>query len=463
MAESIHDRMRDELLGKEIFHQAQAYAFDYMDSVSQRAVFPEDQALERLVLFDEPLPELPQSGEEILRQLHEVGSPATVAQTGGRYFGFVNGSVVPTALAARWLSDTWDQNAGLYIISPIASKLERICQQWLTGLFNLPRGTVAGLVGGTSVATFCGLAAARFTLLNRLGWDVNAHGLFSAPRFRVVISQQAHGTVFKALALLGIGRDLLEIVPADAQGRMDVSQMPALDSRTLLILQAGNVNTGAFDSFEEIGRLANKAEAWVHVDGAFGLWAAASKRTSYLTRGIELADSWSVDGHKTLNTPYDCGVILCRHPKALVSAMQATGSYIQFSDQHDGMLYGPDMSRRARSVELWATLKYLGRSGVEQLIDGLCARAEQFASGLKENGFQLLNETVFNQVLVACETAAQTETTLRRLQRSGVCWCGGTTWRGEPAIRISVCSWATTEDDIAASIDAFVRARNLHD
>ncbi len=459
-AESIHDRMRDELSSKEIFQQAQTYAFDYIDSVSQRTVFPEDQALAQLASFDEPMPELPQSGMEILRQLHEVGSPATVAQTGGRYFGFVNGSVVPTALAARWLSDTWDQNAALYNTSPVASKLERICQQWLTGLFNLPSGTVAGLVGGTSVATFCGLAAARLTLLSRLGWDVNANGLFGAPRFRVVVSQQAHGTVFKALALLGIGRDLLEIVPADVQGRLDVSQMPALDSRTLLILQAGNVNTGAFDAFGEIGYLANQAGAWVHVDGAFGLWAAASKSKSYLTRGIELADSWSVDGHKTLNTPYDCGVILCRHPEALIAAMQATGSYIQFSDEHDGMLYGPDMSRRARSVELWATLKYLGKSGVEQLIDGLCARAEQLSNGLNENGFQLLNETVFNQVLVACETAEQTECTLKRLQRSGVCWCGGTTWHGKPAIRISVCSWATTADDITVTIQAFVEARD---
>jgi glutamate/tyrosine decarboxylase-like PLP-dependent enzyme len=458
-AATIHERMRDEISSKAIFEQAKTYAYEYMDEVHQRTVFPDDQAVQQLESFDEPLPELPQSGEEILRQLNEIGSPATVAQTGGRYFGFVNGNVIPTALAARWLSDTWDQNAGLYVMSPAASKLEQVCQRWLIELFNLPDSTVAGLVGGTSIATFCGLAAARYTILKRLGWDVNAKGLFGAPYFRVVVSEQAHGTVFKALALLGIGRDILEIVPADSQGRLDVSQLPALDSQTLLILQAGNVNTGAFDAFEEICKQANEAEAWVHIDGAFGLWAAASRNKEQLTHGIELADSWAVDGHKTLNTPYDCGVILCRHPEALVAAMQATGSYIQLSDEYDGMLYGPDMSRRARSVELWASLKYLGRNGVEQLVDEMCARAVQFGEQLGRNGFRILNEVVFNQVLVACETAEQTEAALEHLQRSGVCWCGGTTWQGAPAIRISVCSWATTEDDVATCVHAFEVAR----
>lgn len=457
---TIHDKMRNEIAEKRILEQAKAYAFAYIDEIDKRPVFPSDQAIQNLTHFDEPLPNSPQSGEEILRQLHEYGSPATVAQTGGRYFGFVNGSVIPTSLAARWLSDTWDQNAALHVISPTVAKLEQICERWLRELFNLPDSTVAGLVGGSSVATFCGLAAARYTILDRLGWDVNANGLFGAPLFRVVISEQAHGTVFKALALLGIGRDLLEIVPADSQGRFDVSQMPALDSQTLLILQAGNVATGAFDEFDEICQRANKAGAWVHIDGAFGLWAAASKNKNNLTRGIEMADSWSVDGHKTLNTPYDCGIILCRHHDALVAAMQASGSYIQYSDDRDGMLYSPDMSRRARAVELWAALKYLGKSGVEQLIDGLCARAAQFAEELSQNGFYILNDVVFNQVLVACDTPHETELTLANIQQSGVCWCGGTSWAGETAIRISVCSWATTADDVSQCVQEFIRARD---
>lgn len=456
---TVHRQMRAELADKYIFEQAKTYAFQYMDEVAERPVFPSAEAIAQLSAFDEDLPEAPQSGSGILQQLHLYGAPATVAQTGGRYFGFVNGNVIPASLAARWLADSWDQNAGLYVISPIAAKLEEVCQRWLVELLGLPDATVAGLVGGTSVATLCGLAAARYSILEKLDWDVNVKGLCGAPTFRVVASEQAHGTVFKALALLGIGREQIELIPADAQGRIEAALLPELDSHTLLILQAGNVNTGAFDDFQQLCSKARQAGAWVHIDGAFGLWAAASRSKQHLTCGIELADSWSVDGHKTLNTPYDCGIILCRHPQALVSAMQASGAYIQFSEQRDGMLFGPDMSRRARSIELWAALKSLGKSGVEQLIDGLCERAAEFAAQLQQNGFNLLNEVVFNQVLLACDSAQQTETTLANIQRSGVLWCGGSNWNGEPAIRISVCSWATTSADISACVAEFIKAK----
>ena len=457
---TIHDLMRHDIAYKKLFEQAKSYALAYMDEAPYRRVFPDPETIAGLAVFDEPMPEAHQSGEDILRQLDQYGSPATVSQIGGRYFGFVNGGVIPTALAARWISDAWDQNPALYVISPVAAKLEHICQQWITELLGLPKGTVAGLVGGTSVATLCGLAAARYALLKRMGWDVNTRGMAGAPALRVVASEQAHGTVFKALALLGFGREQIEMAPADGHGRMDVSRIPYLNAHTLLILQAGNVNTGAFDAFEDICRTADNAGAWVHVDGAFGLWAAASRQRNHLTRGVEHADSWSVDGHKTLNTPYDCGIILCRDPEALVTAMQASGAYIQFSDERDGMLYGPDMSRRARSVELWAALKFLGKEGVAQLIDGLCDRAGQFAELLGQQDFRVLNDVVFNQVLIAGESAAETEATLTGVQESGVCWCGGTTWKGQPAIRISVCSWATSSDDVIASVDAFVEARD---
>jgi glutamate/tyrosine decarboxylase-like PLP-dependent enzyme len=405
------------------------------------------------------MPQLPSAAENVLRQLHRNGSPATVAQTGGRYFGFVNGNSVPAGLAARWLADTWDQNAALQVMSPIAAKLEQVCEGWLCELLGLPEETVAGFVGGTSVATLCGLAAARFFLLERLDWDVNAKGLFGAPPIRVVTSEQAHGSVYKALALIGIGRDNIELVSVDSEGRIDVASVPALDSRTLLILQAGNVNSGSFDDCETLCARARETGAWVHVDGAFGLWAAASEQKRYLTKGIEQADSWSVDGHKTLNTPYDCGIVLCRHRDALMSALQASGSYLQFSDTRDGMSYVPDMSRRARGVELWATLKYLGSHGVAELVDGLCDRATQFAEGLCAQGFRILNDVVFNQVLVACDSSEETQATVEHIQRSGVCWCGTTTWFGETAIRISVCSWATTAEDVERSIAAFVEAR----
>jgi glutamate/tyrosine decarboxylase-like PLP-dependent enzyme len=457
--QTIQMQMRREIADKTLFENAKSCAYAYMDDISERAVYPDQVAICNLSLYDEPLPDSPQPGESVLHQLNQYGSPATTAQTGGRYFGFVNGGIIPTSLAARWLADTWDQNAALHVISPIAARLEQVCERWLRDLLGLPGNTVAGFVGGTSVATFCGLAAARYAILKRLGWDVNADGLFGAPPFRVVVSEQAHGTVFKALALLGLGKDRIERVPADAQGRMDASRLPALDSQTLLILQAGNVNTGAFDRFDQSCDQANQDGAWVHVDGAFGLWAAASRHKQHLTKGVEKADSWSADGHKTLNTPYDCGIVLCKHREALLAAMQASGSYIQYSDQRDGMLYVPEMSRRGRGIELWAALKYLGRSGVEELVDGLCERAAQFAEELSRHGFRILNEVVFNQVLAACETPDQTQTTLENIQGSGECWCGGTIWAGKPAIRISVCSWATTADDVHRAVKAFVAAK----
>jgi glutamate/tyrosine decarboxylase-like PLP-dependent enzyme len=457
---SIRETMFAQVADKMLFEQAKSYAYAYMDEVRRRRVFPDGEAIEKLTVFDEPLPQHPQPATEILKRLDAYGSPATVGQTGGRYFGFVNGNAVPIALAARWLSDIWDQNPALYVISPTVAKLEQVCEQWVRDILGLPSETAAGLVSGTSIATVCGLAAGRYEILKNQGWHVNEDGLFDAPPIRVVVSQQAHGTVFKALALLGLGRNRVELVPADSEGRLDATCLPKLDSSTLVILQAGNVNSGSFDDFEQVCGLAQSAGAWVHIDGAFGLWAAASPNKKHLTKGIEKADSWSVDGHKTLNTPYDCGIVLCKNRDALAASMQATGAYIQYSENRDGMLYTPDMSRRARAVELWATLRFLGRMGVAELVDGLCERATQFAKQLAENGFRVLNEVVFNQVLVACDTPAETEATLAGIQTSGECWCSGTNWQNKPAIRISVCSWATTSDDIKRSVQAFITARD---
>lgn len=445
--------------GRNLFEQAKSYAYEYMDNVNERAVFPTEDAINRLDVFDETLPEKPSDPSEILRFLHEYGSPATVAQTGGRYFGFVNGSANPVAVASKWLSDVWDQNTALYVMSPIASQLEAICEKWLVDIFRLPTGTVAGLVSGTSVATICGLAAGRNEILKRLDWDLNLKGLFNAPKVRVVLGEQAHSSVFKALSLLGFGEENVERVPVDDQGRMVADLMPEMDDRTIVIAQAGNVNSGAFDPIDRICDLALRAGAWVHVDGAFGLWSAASDSRKSLTQGIEKADSWSVDAHKTLNAPYDCGIILCKNREALATAMQAKGSYIQYSERRDGMLYAPEMSRRARAVELWATLKSLGKSGISDLVDGLCDNAVQFAKKLLDQDFNILNDVVFNQVLVSCDTPKETEATLKNIQESGECWCGGAVWKGQPVIRISVCSWATTTEDIDRSVAAFVRAR----
>lgn len=444
-----------------LLDQARAIAGDYLDEVGTRCVYPDAAALAGLAAFRTPLPPSPADGATILRLLAEHGSPATVAQMGGRYFGFVCGGSLPAAVAARWIGDVWDQNAAMAVLSPVAAELEATCERWLVELLGLPASTVAGFVGGTSTATLCGIAAGRNALLERLGWDVNADGLFGAPPLRVIVGAQAHASVAKVLSLLGLGRARVETVPCDAQGRMRADRLPALDRHCLVIAQAGNVNSGAFDPFEPICAAARAAGAWVHVDGAFGLWAAASASTRALTHGVDGADSWSADAHKTLNAPYDCGIVFCRDRAALVGAMQANASYLVLggAQQRDGMLYTPEMSRRARSVELWATLMALGRSGVDELVAQLCAHARAFAARLREAGFRVLNDVVFNQALVGCASPALTQATLAEIQRGGECWCGGAVWNDEPVIRISVCSWVTTAADIERSAAAFVDAR----
>ena len=335
-----------------LFDRARQYAFQYLEELDRQPVYPGEDAIAALKAFEEPFPTKPQAPEEILEMLHTHGSPATVAQTGGRYFGFVCGSAIPVAAASKWIGDVWDQNPAMFVLSPVVAKLEAVCQKWLLELFGLPGETVMGLVPGTSTATLCGLAAGREALLKTKGWDVNLRGMYGAPRLRVVLGEQAHGTVYKALALLGFGMESLEKVPVDANGNMDPARMPKLDGDCLVILQAGNVNSGGFDPLDELCGRSKQAGAWVHIDGAFGLWAAGSRNTRHLVKGMEKADSWSVDAHKTLNVPYDCGIVLCRQPEPLVRAMQLSGDYIQYSGKRDCMMYTPEMSRRNRAVEL---------------------------------------------------------------------------------------------------------------
>ncbi|MCL1982840.1 MAG: aminotransferase class V-fold PLP-dependent enzyme [Clostridiales bacterium] len=457
--EELFLEMNEQIKTKELFEDAKKYAYDYLDSVKGMDVFPSDSTLSELSAFSEPVPKGPGSPQEIIKLLHDIGSKNTVAQTGGRYFGFVDGGAAPVALAAKWLSDVWDQNTALFVISPIAAKLEEICEKWVAQLLGLPENTAAGFVSGSSTAIICGLAAARNELLSRHGWDVSEKGLFGAPPIRVVISKQTHSSVWKALSMLGLGKENAEAVPTDRQGRIRLDKLPPLDSSTLLIIQAGNVNGGAFDPIDELCDIAGKANAWVHIDGAFGLWAAACENTRFLTKGIEKADSWPVDAHKTLNAPYDCGIVLCKNRAMLVNAMQATGSYLQYSDNRDGMLYTPEMSRRARSIELWATLKYFGKSGVDELVNRLCAMTSHFAAQLEKHGFIVENEVVFNQIVMRCEDSNETTELLKMIQSSGKCWCGGATWNNEPVVRISVCSWQTTTSDIDECVRLFVELR----
>jgi len=459
MKTNIQEQMFKELSDKTVFNKVQNYAYEYIDNVFSRNVFPTEEALNNLSNFDEELPTSSTKVEEVVSQLNTYGNPATVSTLGGRYFGFVIGSALPIGLAAKHLATYWDQAPAMHVLSPLGSKLESVVEQWLVELFNFPKRTSAGFVSGTSSANLCGLAAARYRILMNQNWDINKKGLFNAPKIRIVASTHAHSTVLKAIGILGLGQDTIEWVDVDNQGRIKVDDLPDLDSNTMVILQAGNVNSGAFDDFETICTKAQIAGAWVHIDGAFGLWAEAVSKLKYLTKGIEKANSWAVDGHKTLNTPYDCGIVMCEDSEAMTAALHMSGSYIVQSVERDGMFYTPEMSRRARVIELWATLKYLGKNGIDKMILNMHERAKQFALEIGAiQGFEVENDVVFNQVIVRCESDTITEQVLKNVQELRECWAGGSVWFSHKVIRVSVCSWATTPEDIIRSVKSFERA-----
>lgn len=455
----IQKTMFAEIADSSLYTMAQKFINEYTAEIFERNVFPSEDALKNLEFFEESLPINGASSSRILNQLHQYGSPATTAQIGGRYFGFVNGGIVPAGLFAKILSSIWDQNTAMQIISPLSSKLEKVVENWLRELFNLPKNVVSGFVSGTSMGTFCGIAAARYRILKNQGHDINEDGLAKAPSIRVIASVEAHSTVIKAICLLGLGKNNVEWVDTDEQGRIKVDEIPKLDSNSILILQAGNVNSGSFDFFSSICSKAKEDGAWIHIDGAFGLWAGTSKNLSHLTRGIEKASSWSVDGHKTLNTPYDSGIILCADKEALVSSLHMSGGYLILGEERDGMFLTPEMSRRSRIIELWATIKSLGKNGIDEMIYEMHMRTKQFASELSHMGFEILNEVVFNQCVVFFQSNEKTEQILKYIQNERVCWCGGSTWKGKNVIRISVCSWATTDKDVKQSVESFQRAK----
>jgi glutamate/tyrosine decarboxylase-like PLP-dependent enzyme len=433
-------------------------AIDYLEGAGARAVRPSAEAVRKLSALRGPLPPGATNPEAVLRLLDEYGSPATMAKVSGRFFGFVTGDCLPAALAAAWLVSAWDQNAAHHAQSPVASELEQTALDWVRELLGLPEGTGGAVVTGATMANFSGLAAARRTLLERAGWDVEADGLFGAPEITVVVGEEVHQSVIKALGMLGLGRKRVVRVPVDGQGRMRADRLPQLDARTILCLQAGNVNTGAFDPAAAISVPARAAGAWIHVDGAFGLWAASSPEYRQLTRGFELADSWATDGHKWPNIGYDCGIALVREPAALRAVMSIRAAYLVDPEERDPSNYSPELSRRARGVELWAGLRSLGRQGMAALVERSSSHARRFAEGLKAAGFEVLNEVVLNQVLVSFGDEEKTLRTIARLQAEGTCWCGSTVWQGKTAMRISVSSWATTEEDVERSMAAMVQA-----
>ena len=456
---SLQKKMFEELEQRSIFDNAKDLGLAYSDQVHQMEVFPNQDKLNRLTQFEEPFPEKIGDVQDIVNLLNDFGSEATIAQTGGRYFGFVNGGALPVSIAVQLMTDFWDQCGGLYLTSPVNSKLEEVCEAWLKDVFNLPDSTVAGFVTGTSMANLSAICAARYRLLKNQGWDIFEKGMRGAPRIKIYAHEQVHSSVFKSLNILGFGKEDLISVKADEHGRMDISDLPELDNSSLVLTQAGNVNTGNFDPFDAICEKANQAGAWVHVDGAFGLWAAACQSTKHFMKGFEKADSWAVDGHKTLNTPYDNGIVLCKDKEALVASLEANADYLIKVEQRDPILYGPEMSKRARAFEVWSVLKYLGREGVDEMIQNFCDRAKQFGEGLKAMEFEVLNEVVFNQVLFKGKTEEETTQILTHIQNSGKMWCGSSKWNGELVIRISVCSWATTVEDVELALEVIGQGR----
>lgn len=445
----------------ELLQRACAAALAYLNKEDTRSVAPAPEAIEALRIFREALPEQPTDADAVLGLLEKYGSPATIAKTAGRFFGFVNGGCLPAALVASWLVSAWDQNASMFVQSPAAVTLEEVALEWTRQLLGLPVGTGGGVVTGATMANFSALAAARRTLLARAGWDVEADGLFGAPPITVVVGGEAHVSVHKALGLLGLGRNRVVRVPVDNQGRMRADALPHLDQNTILCLQAGNVNSGAFDPAAAIIPEARQAGAWVHVDGAFGLWTAASPKYKHLVHGFELADSWATDGHKWPNIGYDCGIALVRDPETLRGAMSLEASYLPLGARREPSDFNPELSRRARGVELWAGLRSLGSAGMAALVERTCAHAQRFANGLRAAGYKILNDVVINQVLVSFGSAEKTLHTINRIQKDGTCWCGPTVWQGQTAMRISVSSWATCEDDVERSLAAMLKAAQV--
>jgi len=448
---------------QELLKNTAERAIGYLQKLDARSVAPSAKAVANLLKFDEPLPDEPLDPERVVQLLDEIGSPATMAMAGPRFYGFVIGGSLPAALAAHWLAAAWDQNTGLYQVTPGTAFIEIITLRWLLEVLKLPRESGGAFVTGATVANFTALAAARHAVLKSAGWNVEADGLFGAPSITVIVGEEAHPTLFKSLGLLGLGRSRVVKVPVDGQGRMRADAIPKISGPTIVCAQAGNVNTGAFDPIDQICRVAHDGGAWVHVDGAFGLWASAALSRAYLTKGIQNADSWATDAHKYLNVPYDCGLAFVRNADALRAAMAITAEYLPTeSPERNPSDYTPELSRRARGVEVWAALRSLGRTGLADLIERTCSHARRFAEGLSAAGFQILNEVVLNQVLVSFGSAEKTNRVIAGIQADGTCWCGGTVWQGKTAMRISVSSWATTEADVERSLEAMIRVARKH-
>ena len=445
---------------RELLQLAADLGADFRESLPARRVGATATADDLRAALGGPLPEGPTDAATVTRELAAASEAGLVATAGGRFYGFVIGGTVPASLAADVLTSAWDQNAGLYVAAPAASVVEEVAGAWLLELLGLPPGASFGYVTSGQMANFTALAAARHHVLKAAGWDVERDGLTGAPRVRVVVGEKRHGTIDRALRMLGLGAPT-EVVPADDNGCMVASELRLGAEPTIVCAQAGEVNTGAFDDFAVIADARDAAaNAWLHVDGAFGLWAAVSPRLRHLVADVERADSWATDMHKWLNVPYDCGVAFTAHPESHSGAFTARAPYLVFdSSVRDQIDWNPEHSRRARGFTVYAAIRSLGVSGIREIVEACCEHAQAFAAGLRELGAEVLNDVELNQVLFRFDTDEETERVLRAVQESGEAWMAGTTWDGRAAIRISVSSWETTADDVARTLGAYATAR----
>jgi len=445
---------------RDLLRRTAELAADYLETLGERPVFPEVTPGQLRAALGGPLPDEPVPPEQVVEELAAGAEPGVVAIGSGRYFGFVIGGALPAALAADWLTSAWDQNAGLYVGGPSASVVEQVTREWLVELLGLPADASAGFVTGTQMAHVTALAAARWHVLDAVGWDVGAKGLNGAPPLRVIVGEKGHVTVDRALRLLGLGAPT--VVASDSQGRLVAEALrEALgEGPTIVCAQAGEVNTGAFDPLPEIADACEAVGAWLHVDGAFGIWAAVSPRLRHLVAGLERADSWTTDAHKWLNVPYDSGIVLCKHPESHRAAMTVVASYLVqdagATGVRDEVDWVPEFSRRARGFTVYAALRSLGRSGLVELVERCCAAASRFAGQIAElDGVEVLNEVVLNQVLFRFDSDERTDEALARVQERGRIWLSGTTWDGRKAIRVSVSNWQTGDEEIDLAVAEF--------
>ncbi len=438
-----------------LFDYAAKASQEYRTTLEERPVAPSEATLAALAVFDEAMPEKGEDALGTLEKLHTYGSPATVATTGGRFFGFVQGGSIPVSIASDWIASTWDQNAAVGVLSPISAKLEEVAGQWTLDLLGLPAEAGFGFVSGATMGGFSALAVARTHLYCKLGYDLRKKGLRGAPPLRIIASEETHPTNIKALTYLGVGEDEIIRAPCDKEGRIIPSALPQMDERTILIAQAGNINSGASDPFTEICEKAHAAGAWVHVDGAFGAWAAATRKRKEQVEGMGLADSWSVDFHKWLNVPYASAMYACKSKEAIAATFSKAAPYLVRGELRDPSNHTPELSRRGgAAVNAWVALRHLGREGVADMIDGCCDHAQSFADGLTKLGMTVLNDVCLNQVTAIYGDEENTKELVRRIQACGTTWLGPTFWQGRHALRISVSSWATTAEDAEKSLAA---------